>query len=170
VIHRHLDYPQDTPVERLGPAAIDDILDRGDLDDWAPLVRAVKRDPFGPVAETILRICEAHDMYGTSVLWPALVAHRRAIASGGGHAAWPAARTPVTLADVRRLSGDIRLSTLRRYVEAAGARLRLVVAWPGRAEHFELRAGNAEEDRASVPCPRRGDQPEGRNPRLPRSY
>jgi hypothetical protein len=91
MVHRHLDYPPGTPVEELGPAAIDDLLDRGDLRDWAPLFRAVAAEPWGRVAEMILHLCEAHPMYGTSRLWPAYIAHRRASAMGGGHAAWPTA-------------------------------------------------------------------------------
>lgn len=75
--HRHLDYPENTPVESLGADAIDDILDRGDLDDWAPIASAIARDPWGPVAGTVLHLCEAHPMYGTSKLWPAYVAAKR---------------------------------------------------------------------------------------------
>jgi hypothetical protein len=86
MIHRHLDYPEDTPPDRLGPAAIDDLLDRGDLDDWAPLARAVAAEPWGSVAETILRLCAAHPMYGTSRLWPAYISLCRARALGGGGA------------------------------------------------------------------------------------
>lgn len=46
--HRHLDVPAGTPPDQLGAAAIDDLLDRGDLDDWTPLARAVAADPWGP--------------------------------------------------------------------------------------------------------------------------
>src|SRR5437899_3053637 len=105
VIHRHLDYPEDTPLDRLGPAAIDDLLDRGDLDDWVPLVQVVAADPWGPLAETILHLCEAHPMYGTSALWFAYVATCRAKVDGGGHASWPTIPSPATLSDVRRRSG-----------------------------------------------------------------
>lgn len=76
--HRHIDYPEDTPVELLRADAIDDILERGDLDDWAPIASAIARDPWGPMAAAILRLCEAHPMYGTSKLWPAYVAAKRA--------------------------------------------------------------------------------------------
>jgi hypothetical protein len=33
MIHRHLDHPKGTPPAQRGPAAIDDLLDRGDLED-----------------------------------------------------------------------------------------------------------------------------------------
>jgi len=74
---RHLDYDPATPVHELGPAAIDALLERGDLADWAPLLRAVAHDPWGPTAETVLHLCDAHPMYGTSQLWRAWIERRR---------------------------------------------------------------------------------------------
>ena len=100
MIHRHLDYPPATPSSQLGPAAIDDLLDRGDLDDWASLARGVATEPWGPLAETILRLCAAHPMYGTSALWTAYVASCRAATLGGGHTAWPIKPRTATLAQV----------------------------------------------------------------------
>lgn len=76
--HRHLDVPADRPVEEWGLAALDDLLERGDLVVWRPLVAAVRRDPWGPVAGRVLRLCAAHDMYGTSPLWIRFVAEERA--------------------------------------------------------------------------------------------
>lgn len=75
--YRHLDYPPGTPVEALGRAAIDDLLDRGDLRDWAPLARAIARDPRGELADTVLHLCAAHPMYGTSVLWSSWIGRLR---------------------------------------------------------------------------------------------
>jgi hypothetical protein len=69
--HRHL-----TDDVGLIPAAIDDILDR-DPADWSDLWRVIEADPFGQVAEDVLRICAAHAMYGTSRLWPAMIAQVR---------------------------------------------------------------------------------------------
>jgi hypothetical protein len=51
----------------LTAVAIDDILDRGSLDDWLMLRDAARNDEV--VAETIVGICRAHGMYGTSPLW-----------------------------------------------------------------------------------------------------
>lgn len=157
MIHRHLDYPPDTPPSQLGPAAIDDLLDRGDLDDWAPLARAVAAEPWGALAQTILGLCDAHPMYGTSSLWSAYVASRRAEALGGSHTAWTAKPKTATLTEIRtarglsqaavgarlgmnqsevsRLErrGDLRLSTLRSYVAAVGGWLPLIVSWPDQA-------------------------------------
>jgi hypothetical protein len=70
--HRHL-----SDGVGLVPAAIDDILDRGDPADWTELWRVVEADPFGRVAEDVLRLCREHAMYGTSRLWPAMIAQAR---------------------------------------------------------------------------------------------
>ena len=40
---KHRDLTQDT----FTPEAIDDILARGRLPDWAPLIAAIQGDPYG---------------------------------------------------------------------------------------------------------------------------
>jgi len=85
VRHRHL-----TDDVGLTRAAIDDILDRGMPEDWSELMRIVAKDPFGSVAEDVLRICSAHAMYGTSRLWPAAIAQLR----GRGRAPGPQTSGP----------------------------------------------------------------------------
>ncbi len=87
MIHRHLDYDPATPWADRGRAALDDLLDRGDLDDWAPLVEAVAADPDGPLASKILAICAAHPMYGTSTLWPRWITGLRRSRAGAPPAA-----------------------------------------------------------------------------------
>lgn len=77
MLHRHLDTAPDRPVEEWGLAALDDLLDRGDLADWRPLLLAVGRDPWGPLADRVLHLCRAHRMYGTSAVWPRYVTARR---------------------------------------------------------------------------------------------
>jgi len=154
VRHRHLDYPADSTVAARGPAALDDLLDRGDLADWAPLARAVANDPHGALAETVLRVVGAHPMYGTAPLWRAwIVRARRRDADQGSWAPGrePAAtlvalrrRRDLTQRDIARRIGtgqsdvsklerrpDPRLSTLRAYVAATGGELRLIAAYPG---------------------------------------
>jgi hypothetical protein len=180
MIHRHLDYPKDTAPQELGPAAVDDLLDRGDLDDWAPLARAVAAEPWGPLADRILRLCEAHPMYGTSHLWRAYVSTCRAAALGGGSASWPSRPRTATLAQIRTARGfsqatvgarlgmnqsevsrlerrsDVRLSTLRSYVEAVGGWLRLIVAWPDGTDRAELVVGGERNPPTAVPRDRMG--------------
>jgi hypothetical protein len=66
VRHRHLNDDVG-----LTAAAIDDILDRGSLDDWLMLRDAAKNDKT--IADMIVHICRAHEMYGTSPLWIATI-------------------------------------------------------------------------------------------------
>ena len=74
---RHLDYPVDMPVEQLGPAALEALLDRGDLEDWAPVIRALRRDPHGALADRVLGVVRSRHLYGTSPLFEELVARLR---------------------------------------------------------------------------------------------
>jgi DNA-binding Xre family transcriptional regulator len=165
MIHRHLDHPKGTPPAQLGAAAIDDLLDRGDLEDWAPLARAVAGEPWGPLSDTILRLCAAHPMYGTSRLWQGYVGACRAATLGRGGASWPAEPPVTTLSELRTARGmsqaaigahlgmnqsevsrlerrrDVRLSTLRSYVEAVGGRLGLLVTLSDGSRQVELIVG-----------------------------
>lgn len=147
MIHRHLDYPADTPVEEVPSAAIVDILDRGDLQDWAPILRAVAADPHGAFADRVARIVDAFPMYGTSTLWRNWIELRRARAAG------PIPQPARRLADIRAAQGltqvevadrmgisqsdvskierrtDVRVGTLARYARALGGRLRLAIGF-----------------------------------------
>ncbi len=78
MIHRHLDYPDDTPLHERGDAALDDLLDQSDFALWRPLARAIAGDPFGELAERVLHLCDANPRYGTSPLWRTWIALRRA--------------------------------------------------------------------------------------------
>ena len=113
MIHRHLDYPRDTPVTALGDAALDDLLDRGDFDDWRPLARAIAAEPFGDLAERVLRLCDANPRYGSSPLWRAWIARRRAQAE-------LAPLPELSLAELRRRQG------MSQAVLAAGSLARKV--------------------------------------------
>lgn len=143
MIHRHLDYPEGTPVDALGDAALDDLLERGDLTAWLPLRRAIAADPYGTLAERVLWLCDANPRYGTSPSG-AWIARRRAMARGS--------RPPeVSLAELRRRRGlsqaalaarvgmaqsdlskaerrsDWRLSTVTSLVEGLGYRAQVVI-------------------------------------------
>jgi DNA-directed RNA polymerase specialized sigma24 family protein len=145
-LRRHLDYPPDIPPDQLGLAALDDLLERGDLEDWAPAARAIMQAPRGELADAVLALCEAHPMYGTSMLWRNWIERLR----------WRAAALDadaLTLVELRHRQGltqhevaesmgisqsdvskverraDLRLSTLRAYAEAVGVEL-IVAASP----------------------------------------
>jgi hypothetical protein len=50
--HRHLTH------EGFTTAAIEDILARGRMPDWAPLIAAIRDDPYGEVANKTQTLCE----------------------------------------------------------------------------------------------------------------
>jgi hypothetical protein len=50
--HRHLVH------QKFTAAAIEDILDRGQMPDWEPLIAEIETDPYGEIAETTLKLCE----------------------------------------------------------------------------------------------------------------
>ena len=68
--HRHLVH------EEFTAAAIEDILDRGRMPDWAPLIEAIKADPFGEIAEKTRALCE-RPLYGAPVFRRVLAAARK---------------------------------------------------------------------------------------------
>jgi hypothetical protein len=67
--HRHLRH------EEFTLAAIEDIVDRGRMIDWAPLIAAIRNEPFGEIAEKTERICE-RPLYGSPVFRRVLAAAR----------------------------------------------------------------------------------------------
>ena len=152
---RHLDYRMNTPVEKLGPAALLDLLERGDLESWAPLAAAIRAAPHGELAETVLRLVDAQPMYGTSTLWREWIeglrrtgedATRKAGALGelrrqrGLTQTEVGTRMGISQSDVSKLErrADVRLSTLAAYMAATGGRLRILVRYPDEPEDREL--------------------------------
>lgn len=63
--HRHLD------TQEWSAAAIDSVLDRGDLRDWQKLFAVVQTNQ--EVADLVVRVANAHDLGGASALAKALV-------------------------------------------------------------------------------------------------
>jgi DNA-binding XRE family transcriptional regulator len=150
LVHRHLDIAGDTPVDQLPLDALDNLLDRGDFDDWRALTTAIHRDPNGPLADRVLALCRAHDMYGTSRLWPDFIARVRAAARHqpattassasltslrkrrGITQAAAADALGISQSDVSKIERrtDIRVSTLARYVRALGGELHIEARFP----------------------------------------
>jgi len=72
VKHRHLTHMGYTL------AAIEDVLARGSIPDWAPLVWEIQADPEGDVARRVERICDAReDIYGAPRLFRRVIADAR---------------------------------------------------------------------------------------------
>ena len=94
MIHRHAEIPPDTPANALPRVALVDLLERGDLQAWLPLARAIQGDPMGELAITVMRLIDAYPMYGTSALWRAWIDLCQARA--------PVGTRPASLASLRR--------------------------------------------------------------------
>ncbi len=71
--HRHLD------TQGWSAAAIDSVLDRGDLDDWRQLFAAVRSNQ--EVADLVFQVATDHDLGGASILAKALVERSKAPAN-----------------------------------------------------------------------------------------
>ncbi len=151
MIHRHLDYRAKTPAASVGDAALDDILDRGDFGDWQALARDIVGDPFGEVAERVLRLCDTNPKYGTSPLWRAWIGRHRRPVMMARAMAQPGTAPALTLAEIRGRYGvsqrelgerigmsqsdlskaerraDWKASTLVAIAGGLGLRVRLVV-------------------------------------------
>jgi DNA-binding XRE family transcriptional regulator len=144
-----------TPVEELPLAAIQDILERGDLGDWQPIAVAIRRDPLGRLAEDVRRLVDAYPAYGTSPLWRSWIERCRLRAESrrdprsvtglaglrhhfGLTQADLAARVGTSQSDLSKLERrrDVRLSSLATYLEALGGRLRLLFV--SRTEQVEI--------------------------------
>jgi DNA-binding XRE family transcriptional regulator len=158
MIHRHLDLGSDLPVRELPLAALHDLLERGDLDDWRPLLQEIEERPNGEVARAVARLVDVYPMYGTSSLlraWLDRCRHRVA----GSHCE---EREVFSLAGLRLALGltqsevarvldisqsdysklerrkDVRVSTLRAVANALGGLLRLEVELPERTVEVEI--------------------------------
>lgn len=68
--HRHLTH------ETFTLAAIEDILARGRLPDWVPLITAIQADPYGDIAGKTRALCE-RPLYGAPVFRRVIAAARQ---------------------------------------------------------------------------------------------
>jgi hypothetical protein len=149
VIHRNLVETPGATAQELSSAAVLDILDRGDLKDWRPIAVAIAEQPFGELAERVLKLVDAAEMYGTSALWRAWIHRCRVRAEGpirpvvdlatlrrelGLTQVELAARRGMSQSDLSKLErrDDVKLSTLEAHVDAVGGRLRVICEAHGR--------------------------------------
>ncbi len=169
---RHLDYANDATVRTLGPAALDAILDFGDLDAWRPLAQEIARDPWGATAATVLRICQAHVMYGTSSLWRSWIERRRTLAREypaltlaearkqvGLTQTQMAERLGISQTDVSKLErrADARVSSLASYARALGGTLEISIVRPDRRQQVVLKRAaptSSRTDQVSMTSPK----------------
>jgi len=76
VKHRHLTH------ENFTIAAIEDILARGRMPDWVPLVLAIQADPFGEVAAKTEALCEG-PLYAAPVFRRVIAQARESVVPTG---------------------------------------------------------------------------------------
>lgn len=175
MIHRHLDYAPGASAENLPSAAIVDILERGDLDDWKPIAAAVAREPNGFLASRVLQLVSAYPMYGTSALWRSWIDRCRTRAeprlalscaksladlrrSSGVTQSELAERISMSQSDLSKLErrSDVRISSLRVYLAGLGGELRLEVQKDGELQAIELPPTTRPPVRPSDGWSRRG--------------
>ena len=155
--HRHLVVRPSAPTEELPSAAIIDILERGDLNDWRPIAVAIARDPNGQFAERVSYLIDVHPLYGTSHLWRSWIDRCRARTEGspiqipsvdlaalrrerGLTQVELARRCGMSQSDLSKLErrGDVRLSTLRAHAEALGGSMRVLFVSEGREVEIDI--------------------------------
>ena len=145
MIHRHLETSAGTPPDKLPSAAIIDLLERGDLDEWRPIAVAIARAPDGDLSRRVSRLIDEYPIYGTSPLWRAWIEHSRARTEGvlgdrvvdlasfrrgaGLTQVELALRLGISQSDLSKLERrrDVRLSTLEAWAAALGSRLRVIL-------------------------------------------
>lgn len=66
--HRHL---ADDCFQNI--AAVEDILERGTVEDWKELYQRVRKNPSGDEANAVRIVVEKNHMYGTSIIWKRLL-------------------------------------------------------------------------------------------------
>lgn len=165
--HRHIAYAEDTPPERLPSAAIVDILERGDLDDWRPIAAAIAAEPHGGLAARVRRLLAAYPVYGTSTLWRAWIERCQARHEGmlrgrspsnlarlrnqkGLTQAELAERMGMSQSDVSKLErrSDVKVSTLRSYAAALG--YTLILECCDDAECVQVEIGDGQATNATL--------------------
>ena len=160
MIHRHLEVSGGTPPDKLPSAAIIDLLERGDLDDWRPIAVAIARAPDGELSRRVSRLIDEYPIYGTSPLWRAWIDRSRARAEGvlgdrvvdlasfrreaGLTQVELALRLGISQSDLSKLERrrDVRLSTLEAWAAALGSRLRVILT--SRRVRVGIRLGQAD--------------------------
>lgn len=62
--HRHLNPGYEDSVE-----AVEDVLERGTVDDWRALAARIRQDPDGRAARALRVVLKNRYFYGTTAIW-----------------------------------------------------------------------------------------------------
>ena len=142
---RHLKYAPDARIDDIGPAGLQAILDGGDVADWRPILAAIGRDPWGPLADRVERLLPHLETYGTAAALERWLhgcrgsAERRPVrlaelrAARGLSQRQVAAQMGVSQPQVARIetSANPTLRSLRRYLAVLGLKPFALVATSG---------------------------------------
>jgi DNA-binding XRE family transcriptional regulator len=128
---RHLDYGPTATITDVGPAGLQAMMDDGDIADWRHILDAIQRDPFGVVAERVVRLLPHLFTYGTAAAFEGWLRRCREGAPrsvglvelrvrGGVSQRQMAARMGVSQPQVARIEAahNPTLRTLARYLTA----------------------------------------------------
>jgi hypothetical protein len=78
---RNVDASPEDPVESWPFEGVLAAVERGTLPDWRRLARAIRADPWGPVARQVLEAVRLSRPYGTTELLEGVVEHARELAA-----------------------------------------------------------------------------------------
>lgn len=87
VAFRNVDVPAGAPVERWPYEALVAVIERGTVGDWARVTRAVRADPWGPVARQVELYLSYAQPWGVAPLLERTLAAARAQAAADERAA-----------------------------------------------------------------------------------
>ena len=84
---RHVDAEVSDPVGSWPAEAVEAALERGSLAEWARLARAVREQPWGPVARRLESVLGYARPYGVATLMDRAIARARAASDAADRAA-----------------------------------------------------------------------------------
>lgn len=108
---RNVSFDFAAPVEQWPDEAIETVLDRGSLSDWRCISRAIRDDPWGPVARKVQAISEWDEHYGVDKLMRTVIDRARSDFDARGRARYAErirqarASTGLSLRHLARLAG-----------------------------------------------------------------
>lgn len=87
---RNVEVARGCPVEEWPAEAIETVMDRGSLSDWALLAAAIRSQPWGEVARTVESVASWDEHYGVDRLMQRVVATARHDYDADGRARYAA--------------------------------------------------------------------------------
>ncbi len=87
---RNVDVVPGSPVEEWPDEAIETVMDRGSLSDWARLAAAIRSQPWGPLSRTVESVAGWDEHYGVDRLMLRVLATARRDYDAAGRARYAA--------------------------------------------------------------------------------